>query len=227
MECACPEISISPTPSLSVSVFFYTVRLALPVFLSLSLFVFRSTFSFLVLSLLRFSALLQETLSDCSFFGFVIISRSTTRCIILVARKFHFRYATRTTKRRSRGGGSVFEFPARVTQTCHAIITSLRRPRRAGMIIRNRFARLRDPCIHNIYLAHGQVILVALIRVANESPGYMVKLFRQIYILTSRLLFANLAASNNAFALVHVLYTQCLRKKKKKNYTLSKCFIDN
>lgn len=42
------------------------------------------------------------------------------------------------------------------------------RPRRAGMIIRNRFARLRDPCIHNVYAAQSGYSR-SPIRVANES----------------------------------------------------------
>lgn len=45
-----------------------------------------------------------------------------------------------------------------------------RRPRRAGMIIRNRFARLRDPCIHNVYAAQSGYSR-SPIRVANESLG--------------------------------------------------------
>lgn len=42
------------------------------------------------------------------------------------------------------------------------------RPRRAGMIIRNRFAQLRDPCIHNVYAARSGYSR-SPIRVANES----------------------------------------------------------
>lgn len=62
-----------------------------------------------------------------------------------------------------------------VSRACHSSASrdyndAPLRPRRAGMIIRNRFARLRDPCIHYVYAARSGYSR-SPIRVANECLG--------------------------------------------------------
>jgi len=74
----------------------------------------------------------------------------------------------------------------RVSRACHSSTSrdynAPPRPRRAGMIIRNRFARLRDSCIHNVYVARSGYSRSPIRELLTKvSISVLAELLRQVY----------------------------------------------